>query len=635
MKPRKYVYKEYREEFVQLFEAEKRRLLHVVGDACEAIEHVGSTAVKELGGKGIIDIALAVPEEQLLCFRKKLESLGYIFRESGSVPERLFFRVDLPDALEGIRRYHLHLSFLSSIEWRTLISFRDYLRTHPEAAKEYAELKRKSADEVNEDGPLYRKQKAPFLQKVVRKALGHRLIFCIGASGAGKTTVLRRLENDLPTWCSLFHFDSIGVPSFEEMEQVFGSLEEWQRVKTNEWVERFACGELLKTHVLFDAQTRPTFIEEACKKWGLEYEVVLFDCSDEIRTIRLEKRGQPDLANQQMMGWAEYLRTQCQERNHKIINNTNLMVDETCTLFHSWLESCLSFQIDIPLRMVKKLIHTQFPEYEIFELKPVENQGWDNRTFRLGATLSVRMPSAKRYVAKVGLEQKWLPFLASKLSCVIPIPVAEGMPGSGYPWAWSIYKWIEGDTLDLDSVDDRVLDVLAVDIAMFLKELNGIDTTNGPVPGPHNFFRGGSLSVYTPETRSTIQNLSSYIDAEMAMGVWNLALDAAWDKRDVWVHGDMSRGNLLFKEGKLAAVIDFGGMAVGDPACDLTIAWTLFKGKSRLLFQERMNSDPSTWLRARGWALWKSLITFESMHNKKSEAAQKQLDLINELLRVE
>ncbi len=167
---KKYVFKPYTELFAELFLQEKKRLLGVLREQWCDVQHVGSTAVPGLGGKGIIDIALAVERKDIENIypnnlKSRLASLGYIFRESGSVPERLFFRVDLPDAQEGIRRYHLHVTFPQSIEWKTLLAFRDYLNSHADAAQEYAELKRKSADEVNEDGALYREKKAPFLSK--------------------------------------------------------------------------------------------------------------------------------------------------------------------------------------------------------------------------------------------------------------------------------------------------------------------------------------------------------------------------------------------------------------------------------------------------------------------------------------
>lgn len=155
----------------------------------------------------------------------------------------------------------------------------------------------------------------------------HKLFFVIGASGSGKTTVVKALEKSI-TNCKMFYFDSIGVPSYEEMLKNYTNPEEWQKIKTCEWVKTIKEQVLSTTHAILDGQTRPQFIEEACISKGIvNYEIILFDCSDGERTKRLIKRGQPELANQQMMNWAKYLREKCQ--NFHIIDNTYLNEQET------------------------------------------------------------------------------------------------------------------------------------------------------------------------------------------------------------------------------------------------------------------------------------------------------------------
>lgn len=134
------------------------------------IQHVGSTAVPGLGGKGIIDIAIAVAKEDMNRVTKQLQELGYEFRPAYSTADRHYFVAFLPDPEEQTRRYHIHLTFISSHDWKGLIEFRDYLRTHPEALEEYAELKRKAVLEANQDGDLYRKIKDPIFRKLLRSA---------------------------------------------------------------------------------------------------------------------------------------------------------------------------------------------------------------------------------------------------------------------------------------------------------------------------------------------------------------------------------------------------------------------------------------------------------------------------------
>jgi aminoglycoside phosphotransferase (APT) family kinase protein len=141
--------------------------------------------------------------------------------------------------------------------------------------------------------------------------------------------------------------------------------------------------------------------------------------------------------------------------------------------------------------------------------------------------------------------------------------------------------------------------------------LRSVDASGGPAPGRHNFFRGGPLSTYADETLRAIDALRSVIDADAALACWQDAVAAEWDGVPVWFHGDVSVGNLLVRDGRLSAVIDFGSSGVGDPACDVVIAWTLFSGASRAAFREALAADRGTWARGRGWALWKALITYD------------------------
>lgn len=255
--------------------------------------------------------------------------------------------------------------------------------------------------------------------------------------------------------------------------------------------------------------------------------------------------------------------------------------------------------------LVKRLVASQFPQWSELPVAPVEVDGWDNRTYRLGTELTVRLPTAESYTPAADKEDRWLPVLAPKLPLPIPVPVAKGEPGEGYPFRWSIRRWLDGEPAGLDNIGD--LSAFAVVLAEFLLALQGIDATAGPVAGAHSFCRGAPLAHYDEETRRVLSTVD-----ERAAGVWAAALESTWDGPPVWFHGDVAAGNLLVRDGKLAAVIDFGTSGVGDPACDLVIAWTLFSGASREAFREAVRQDAGTWARARGWVLWKSLISLES-----------------------
>ncbi len=262
---------------------------------------------------------------------------------------------------------------------------------------------------------------------------------------------------------------------------------------------------------------------------------------------------------------------------------------------------------DIEVALVQRLISAQFPQWADLPITPAVPQGWDNRTFRLGATMSVRLPSAAPYAAQVEKEHRWLPELAPHLPLPIPVPLAKGAPAEGYPFNWSVYRWLEGETASTERVDDLI--EFATTLADFLAALQRIDPAGGPPPGRHNFFRGGPLTVYDAETRQAIVALEGRIDVVAAAAVWEAALAATWHGPPVWFHGDIAAGNLLVEGGRLSAVIDFGTSGVGDPSCDLAIPWTFFQGEGRDAFRAALRPDDATWKRGRGWALWKALIT--------------------------
>ncbi|TDU86652.1 aminoglycoside phosphotransferase (APT) family kinase protein [Kribbella voronezhensis] len=256
--------------------------------------------------------------------------------------------------------------------------------------------------------------------------------------------------------------------------------------------------------------------------------------------------------------------------------------------------------------VARRLIDAQFPQWSDLEIRPVDAQGWDNRTFRLGDELLVRLPTAQEYALAVDKEHRWLPVLTRAVPLEIPEPVGRGVPDENFAHDWSVYRWIGGEPADRAVVDD--LTTFGVELAEFLVALQQVDPTGGPVPGLHNWFRGGPLTTYDGWARSSLKTLDGLIPTEAAEEIWDRALRAPWDGRAVWFHGDIAAGNLLMKDRALSAVIDFGTCGVGDPACDLAVAWTMLTGESRAAFRDRLAVDDATWLRGQGWALWKALV---------------------------
>ena len=299
----------------------------------------------------------------------------------------------------------------------------------------------------------------------------------------------------------------------------------------------------------------------------------------------------------------------------------------------------LTDRIDIDIPLVTRLVAEQFPQWAKLSIRAVEPGGWDNKTFRLGEDLSLRLPTAERYAVQVEKEHLWLPQFAPLLPLPIPVPLAMGQASENYPWNWSVYRWLEGDNATFGSIKD--LNEFAVKLAEFLIALQQIDSTGGPLAGQHNFFRGGSLAIYDAQTRdaiaksgkqSLIASLHDKIDPDTVTAIWESALESTWQDSPVWLHGDVYATNLLVHKGCLSAVIDFGCLGVGDPACDFTIAWTLFSGESRKMFHSALCVDDSTWARSRGWALWKALITLAQNIDTNPSAAEMAQQTIDEII---
>lgn len=279
----------------------------------------------------------------------------------------------------------------------------------------------------------------------------------------------------------------------------------------------------------------------------------------------------------------------------------------------------------INVELVTKLIRTQFPQWADLPITPVEKGGYDNFTFHLGDEMSVRLPRDEGHAPQVEKEALWLPKLGPQLSLPIPVPLAKGEPSEEYLFYWSVNHWIEGETLRRDNITD--MNALAVDLASFLKELQAVDASDGPPGGEHNYYRSCPLTAdrFNEWTLSALEVLGDVVDKEKCLEIWSRAIATEWTRELVWIHGDISPGNLLVTGGKLSGVIDFGIMAVGDPAADLAIAWTFFEGESRQVFLRELDLGEDTVDRARGWALWKALVTcwWDGIESEKGREAKR------------
>jgi aminoglycoside phosphotransferase (APT) family kinase protein len=269
----------------------------------------------------------------------------------------------------------------------------------------------------------------------------------------------------------------------------------------------------------------------------------------------------------------------------------------------------------IDAALVRRLIAAQFPEWADLSTDAVASAGTDNALYRLGQEMVVRLPRIDWAIPQIEKEYLWLPQLAPHLPLAIPVPLAKGEPGEGYPWHWSINPWIEGENATLDRISDPAQ--FARDLADFITALHQIDTTGGPLAGTPNVSRGVPLAQRDRPTRSALDDLSGLdlIDVPAATTAWDAALAApVWERPPVWIHGDLQSGNLLALDGRLTAVIDYGCLGVGDPAVDLLPAWNLFSADTREIFRDAVQVDDATWARGRGWALSVSLIALPYYH---------------------
>lgn len=259
--------------------------------------------------------------------------------------------------------------------------------------------------------------------------------------------------------------------------------------------------------------------------------------------------------------------------------------------------------------LVRRLLAGQFPRWAGLPVERVASPGTDNALYRLGEDLVARLPRIGWAAGQVEKEARWLPVLAPHLPLAVPLPLALGEPAEGYPWRWGVYEWLPGETATLERIADERQ--AAVDLAEFVTALQRIDAGDGPRPGQSGSGRGAPLVTRDDETRRCIEELRALqmIDADAAIAVWDVAVNApVWDRPPVWLHGDLQAGNLLASDGRLSAVIDWGCLGVGDPACDVMTAWLYLTPATRPTFRAALGVDDATWARGRGWALSMAVI---------------------------
>ena len=258
-------------------------------------------------------------------------------------------------------------------------------------------------------------------------------------------------------------------------------------------------------------------------------------------------------------------------------------------------------EVDIDADLVGRLVAEQFPHLADLPITEVRSTGTVNAIYRLGDRLCARLPRVAEWAPDLDREWRWLPELAPRLPLRVPEPVWRGRPGGSYPFSWAIYGWIDGQPYADELVDDERR--AAEDLARFVVDLRRIDPVGAP--------RGGRrpLRELDAVTREVIESARGVIDGDAAVAAWERALRApAWAGSPVWIHSDLLRPNVLVLDGRVCAVIDFGGVGVGDPAADVIAAWSVFGRAGRGVFRAALEVDDGTWERARGFALHQAAL---------------------------
>jgi aminoglycoside phosphotransferase (APT) family kinase protein len=284
-------------------------------------------------------------------------------------------------------------------------------------------------------------------------------------------------------------------------------------------------------------------------------------------------------------------------------------------------------QIETTTDLMRRLLATQFPHWSKLPIQPVQESGTDHALYRIGDALVARLPIIEWAVDQAESDQRWLPMLAPSLTLPIPVPVAVGQPGEGYPWPWLVVPWITGETPNGDNLD---LASASVTLARFVTALHGIQPGDGPVKS--GTTRGVPLANLDEGIRQLIEELGADIDTAAVTRAWDEAVAAPdWDGPPVWIHGDITPGNLIVRNRRLAAVIDFSGLGLGDPAPDLAPAWNLFDHRTRTIFREISGYDDATWARGKGWVLGPALQGLRYYQNSRPDfvaAARHRIDAV-------
>ena len=253
-----------------------------------------------------------------------------------------------------------------------------------------------------------------------------------------------------------------------------------------------------------------------------------------------------------------------------------------------------------------RLIAAECPQLSGQRIAAVSSSGTENALFRLGREFVIRFPRTPGAIAAVDKEHAWLPKLAGSLNLAVPAPVHRGLPQTGYPRPWSVFRWLPGRDAWREAPAD--LSQAASDLAAFVNALRAQPCAGGPIPSEHNAWRGVPLATLDNRVRRGIEACGDLIRRRDVTALWERALAEPASAQSTWLHGDLQPGNLLVQQGRVTAVIDFGLLGVGDPAVDLLPAWNLLDARARRVYRDALEANEPAWIRSQGWAVFQAVM---------------------------
>jgi aminoglycoside phosphotransferase (APT) family kinase protein len=283
-------------------------------------------------------------------------------------------------------------------------------------------------------------------------------------------------------------------------------------------------------------------------------------------------------------------------------------------------------QLDININIAKDLIRGQFPEYDNLPVFEFDSTGTVNSIFRLGNDYCIRFPKLKEYEDSILKEYRVLPYLSKKLTIKIPLPIKLGRPNGLYPVHWGVYNWIKGEPYDNNKITN--FQNIIPELANFVKELHGINLLeDAPKSGRRPLLELDTITI------GALNASKEEVDYRKAIKIWKYLVNTpVWNNKPVWIHADLLKPNILIKDDHIAAIIDFGGAGIGDPAFDIIPAWAVFDRKNRTTFRKELNVDDAIWYRACGYALHQAALIIPYYRKSNPLFVKQAIDTINEII---